>query len=697
VTFVVPVPPIVPRLTCRFLTEVSMLLALSLAAAAVASIPPRPVVPADVYFFRAVSSLEVSPDGKTLVYGIERADEKEDTFRYELWSMDSGGGKARRLCDEESSCTRPRFSPDGSKLAWLESNGEATQIVVARAGSRKGRAVTRGAEDVGDYDWSPDGDSLVFTRGDPYVFHPAPGAPQPAGGSKPDRDTVPFVITRTQIQRDGEGFLDNRNTHLYVVAARGGEARRITSGAYDDDSPRWSPRGVLIAFVSNRNATDPDATDDTDIYVVSPQGGAPRKLAGNPGPDVAPSWSRSGDRLAFVGSLRPNDYYQITRAMVVPVSGGTPTDLTGALDQWVASDNVVTGSGALRLIWSADDGELLVPLARGGASWLAAIPASGGPAKEILGGAEHQGLVRLAATTRRLFYTRSTPGVVTDLWTAAADGTGARKLFGPNDDAMTQLRLSAPAKLVARSGGVSVDAWLYPPLGLDPAKKYPMVVYVHGGPQEYDGEYFDTGLENQIFPGKGWAVLRVNYRGSTSYGEAFSRALWADWHDREFDDLMAAVDAAIAENPWIDAERLGIGGWSYGGIMTVWTVGHTKRFRVGVPERFEVDYLSCFGTDQWFVQYLTEMGSPLENAEKYRAKSPATYVPDIATPLYLIANEEDANCPPTQAMQLYQRLKLRGVPTELVIYPDENHSMSEPSHYVDRLYRLVNWFGRHLK
>lgn len=677
-----------------------MMLALTLAAIVASSIPPRPVVPDDVFLFRTLSSLEVSPDGKTLVYGIVRADDRDDDFVYELWSMPAEGGKPKLLCDAERSCTRPRFSPDGKSLAWLERDDEATQLVVAKTGSKRGRRVTSGEESVSDYDWSPDGTSLVFARNDPYVFRPAPGAPQPSGSEEDEderREKAPFVITRTQIQRDGEGFLDARHTHLYVVGVKGGDARRITSGAYDDESPRWSPRGDAIAFVSNRNA-DPDASDDTDIYVVPPAGGTARKLAGNPGPDASPVWSRTGDRLAFVGNLRPNDYYQVGRVMVVPAAGGAPLDLTGALDAWVATDNVVTGSGALRLVWTRDDTEILVPLARKGTSWLAAIGSGGGAPREILGGQEHHGLVRLAPATGRLYYLRTTPGVVGDLWTAGVDGAGSRKLLGPNDDTMPKVRLSAPKRLTAKSAdGTSVDAWLYPPLDLDPSKTYPMILYIHGGPQEYDGEIFDTGLENQIFPGKGWAVLRVNYRGSTSYGEAFSRALWADWHTREYEDLMAAVDAAIAENPWVDAGRLGIGGWSYGGIMTIWTVGHTQRFKVGIPERFEVDYRSCFGTDQWQAQYLAELGDPIESAAKYEEKSPGTYLPNIETPLYLIANENDGNCPPTQAMQLYQRLKLRGMPTELVVYPDEAHSMSTPSHYVDRLYRLVDWFGRHLK
>src|SRR5262249_45616555 len=225
---------------------------------------------------------------------------------------------------------------------------------------------------------------------------------------------------------------------------------------------------------------------------------------------------------------------------------------------------------------------------------------------------------------------------------------------------------------------------------------YARIVCVQGGAQGFDGDWFDSGLENQILPAAGYAVLRVNYRGSTSYGEAFCRSLWGDWHWREHDDIMASVDEAL-KLPWLDGGKLGIGGWSYGGIMTVWVVGHTTRFKVGVPERFEIDYPSCFGEDQWFAQYLEEYGSPLEHGDTYRRVSPGTYVSAIRTPLYLIADEKDGNCPLPQAMQLYQRLKLLGVPTELVIYPREPHVMAEPDHLVTRPQRRRGWLGGGLK
>jgi dipeptidyl aminopeptidase/acylaminoacyl peptidase len=651
--------------------------------AALSAAPQRPVLPEDVYEIAGIAALEVSPDGKALAYVIERADKAEDSFRHELWLADAEGKNARRVCAKQTDCTVPRFSPDGKRLAYLSDADTVEQLWVARVAGGGKHAITSGKEAVSDFDWAPDGAKLVFVKSDP--------------DARAD-DEAPWVITGSQIQRDGEGFDDGRHAHLWVVDASGGTPKALTSGSYDDATPRWSPKGDWIAFVSNRNP-DPEVTDDTDIWLVSPGGGPPRRLAANPGPDTDPVWSHAGDRIAFVGTLRPNDYYTTTHLMVAPVEGGAACDLTAALDNWVSLDDVAGGGSAqARVAWSADDGSLVVPFDRRGANWIGVLPSAGGPPKELLGGARVYGFVRVAHATKRIYYTLSNPTTPPELWTADAGGAGAHKIVGPNDAALGRLRLVQPEKVQAKNGtGDTIDAWLYPPVEREPGKTYPMILYIHGGPQEYDGEFFESGLENQLFPGKGWAVLRVNYRGSTSYGEAFSHAVWSDWHSREYEDLIAAVDAALATHTWIDPKRLGVGGWSYGGIMTIWIVGHTDRFKVGVPERFEIDYASCFGTDQWHAQYVTELGKPWENVERYRELSPGATIANIKTPLFLIANEKDGNCPLSQAMQFYQRLKLMGQKTELVIYPDEPHSMTVPSHYVDRLRRLVGWFGRYLK
>jgi dipeptidyl aminopeptidase/acylaminoacyl peptidase len=640
------------------------------------------VAPADTYALRFLASLEVAPDGRSLAYVVQTASRKKDSYENTLHLMPAEGGKTRALTSSDADETSPRFSRDGKRLAFLSDKGEGAQIVVARPDGKRRKVVTRIREGVLDFDWAPNGKELVFVRADTPTKRP------------PDDD--PWVITRTLIQRDGEGFLTERRTHVWIVSAEGGEPRQITTGPYDDSEPRWSPDGSWIAFVSNRTP-DPDSNDNTDIFVVKPDGSGLRPATANPGPDDTPRWSHSGDRIAFVGGLRHNDFYQARPLMVASLAGGPVLDLSAPLDTWVAPDAIGVSEAREGAVWSSDDRTIYATFERRGATFLAAIPSEGGAPKEILAGPRHVETVRLAPSGDRFFLTLNDATHLPEIHTMGVDGGGLTRLTHLNDAFLAEAKLSVPEKLTARNGsGDGVESWLYPPLDLDPSRKYPFIVYVHGGPQGYDGDYFDSGLENQVFPGAGFAVLRVNYRGSTSYGEKFCRALWGDWHTREYEDLMVSIDEALKQRSWLDPERLGIGGWSYGGIMSIWAVGHTDRFKVAVPERFDVDYLSSFGQDQWFTQYLEELGSPIVEAERYRRLSPGTYVPNIQTPLYLIANEKDGNCPLPQAMQLYQRLRHLGKKTELVIYPGENHSMQRPAHLVDRLERLLRWFGAHL-
>ncbi len=657
------------------------------------------VVVEDLYALGWMSDLAVAPDGKSAVYVWTRADRATDSFTSRLHRLDlaKSPGESRALSPrpheavESIDATQPRFSPDGRFLAWIESSEKGEALRVAPAAG--GRPTTVLALDgvPGSFAWSPDGERLVLERLDAA-----------AAGSA---ENAPWVVTRSLARRDGEGFLDDRRTHLWLVDRRGGKPRQITFGPYDDSSPAFSPDGSRIAFVSNRSA-DPDATDNTDIYVVPGGGGETTVLVALPGAESAPAWSHRGDRLAFHSLRRADDYYQPQRLMTVtttPNGVGEPVDLTGALDAWIASDCMPEGSDPAAPLWTENDSAILTLFEYRGGTRILRVAARdpreevSSSNTEIAAAGRVHGLLRELPQGKGLLFTQTDPTHLPELFLAPTGGGEARRLTHFYDAWLAQRRLSTPEKLVARNpAGDDVEAWLYPPLALPAGKKVPLVVYIHGGPQGFDGDFFDFDLENQLFAAHGWAVLRVNYRGSTSYGERFSHAIWGDWQSREYEDLMSALDRAIATHAWIDAERLGVGGWSYGGILTLWTVSHTDRFKVGVPERFAFDYLSSFGEDQWFVWMLSELGSPLDNEELYRRLSPGTYVRNIRTPLYLIADEMDFNCPMSQALQLYQRLHLLGHPTELVVYPDESHSMSEPSHLADRLQRLLVWFGRHL-
>ncbi|MEZ5313702.1 MAG: S9 family peptidase [Thermoanaerobaculia bacterium] len=649
---------------------------------------PSPVEVDDLYRLGYISEIVVSPGEESAWYLWTQAERGSDSFRSEIRRLDLEDPRSvqRSPFDDGGSLWNLRLSPDGRYLAWLDATEQTYRLRWSELRSGKaGRPhdALRVADELSGFEWSPDGDRFVVVRRD--------AAPRER------RENAPHVITRTLIQKDGEGYTDDRHSHLWIVERdSGASARQITRGDWDDDGPAWAPDGRSIAFVSNR-APDPDLTDDTDIYLVPAAGGETELLFAGPGPESALSWSHRGDRLAFHALRRANDYYQPQRVMTISARGGTAVDLTGALDAWVASDAMSAGAAPAPPLWSADDERLTLLFERSGATWIGDVDSRSGETRELAGGRFVHGLVRTLPRRGALLYSRTDPVHPPELYRQEGTTGEPTRLTRLYDDWLRGRRLATPEKLTARnSQGDAVEAWLYPPLDPPAGGKAPLVLYIHGGPQGFDGDYFDFDLENQLFPARGWAVLRVNYRGSTSYGERFSRAIWGDWHSREYEDLMAALDHAIATHAWIDPGQLGIGGWSYGGIMTLWTVGHTDRFRVGVPERLAFDYLSSFGEDQWFVWYLSELGNPLEHEELYRRLSPGTYAAGIRTPLYLIANEEDRNCPLPQAMQLYQRLRLMGQQTELVIYPGEAHSMSSPAHLADRLRRLQGWYGRHL-
>ncbi len=705
----------------------------------------RGVEPADVRIYAALAGLAVSPDGRTLAYVLESPNASGDGYEHAIYVQAVGeSAKAQRVSGAEPFDDAPEFSPDGRYLAFLSDEGDGAQVKVVRLGGKavgKARAATDLPWGIGEFSWAPDSARLVVVswhgeetgkrrlpgrtrrlrrpgseRGARQAAESERAVEKPAATEVQTADDEPVVLERTLLRRDGEGWLQSERSHLWIVPRDAGAARQITSGtAWDDGEPQWSPDGNWIVFTSNREP-DPDLSDNTDLYLVHPDGTGLRRFGGAPGPDSSPSWSRRGDRLAWLSVARPNDYYLSVNVLVQNLDGGTAQNLTQALDTWVAEDWVQASADRARPIWSADDATLYAPLERRGTTYLAALPSAGrsasaareasaannvGSPREVHAGRFTLDFVRYAAGGKRFVFGQGDPTHPSEIFALEEPGGAAalppRRLSALHDAWLRGRTLVAPERLQARSAdGTGVEAWLYPPATREPGKRYPLLVYVHGGPEAFDGEYFDEGFENQLFPTAGVAVLRVNYRGSTSYGEGFAAAIRSDWGRREHEDVLAALDQAVAR-PWIDGARVGIGGWSYGGIVTLWAVGHSDRFRAASPERFSSDYLSAFGQDQWVAQYLAELGDPTAHEDLYRRLSPITYAAQMKTPLLMIAGEEDYNCPLPQALELYQRLKVRGGDVRLVVYPGESHTFGRPDHLEDRLERLLAWYRERLR
>ncbi|MEO8503170.1 MAG: S9 family peptidase [Acidobacteriota bacterium] len=684
-------------------------------AAFAASTPPRGVVPADVLTYPSIAGLAVSPDGTQVVYVVEKSSPSGDGYVHQMFLLATDGkSPARSLSRADAFDDAPEFSPNGRYLAFLADDGRGTQLRVLRLGSKTSRVVTHFESGVGEFAWAPDSSRFAVSAFAGAAIHKARERGwrarhrREAGSRKPveprDYDeSAPIVVDRSVPRRDGEGWLDHQHSQLWIVGRDGGIPRAVTDDGFDNVEPSWSPDGTWIAFTSNREP-DPDLSDNTDIFLVRPDSRDLRRFAGGPGPDSEPTWSRHGDRLAWLSSPLPNDYYLNARLVVAALAGGDPVDLTTGMSVGLAEDWVQVSSSRARPIWSGDDATLYAPFERRGTSYLAALSSThaGEPVREISQGPSTLDFVRYNAGEHAGFvFARGDASHPSEVFALAEPRVESlaqpRRLTSVHAKWLAGRVLSQPSRLLAKSrDGEPVESWLYPPLGVESGKRYPLIVYLHGGPEAFDGEYFDEGLENQIFPGAGFGVLRVNYRGSTSYGEAFSAAIRGDWHRREHDDIMAALDVAQLQ-PWVDNARLGIGGWSYGGIQTVWVLGHTDRFKAAAPERFEVDYLSAFGEDHWLAQYLAELGDPSAHEDLYRRLSPITYVQSIRTPLLLIAGEDDLNCPLPQALQLYARLKARQAPVELVVYPGESHTFARPDHLRNRLERLVRWFDSRLR
>ncbi len=657
-------------------------LTFALLAAPLAAEGPRPLRVDDIFSMKQVADPQISPDGAWVAYTVRWLDPKEDAADSDVYMVPFAGGAPVRLTSSPKPESHARFSPDGRSLAFL-SGREGKKSQVWLLDRRGGEAVklTDFKASVSDFAWSPDGKRLALVVGD---VDPDEQDDDKAGGDKEGaaKTPKPIVIHRLQFLRDGEGFLRDIHEHLYLFDVAGKKATQITSGLYDDQDPVWSPDGRSIAFTSNRTA-DPDANDNSDVFLIEAKAGEkPRAVTTAPTTDAQPAFSPDGKWIAYVAGGDPKDiWYAANHVALVPVAGGEPKALTAALDRNVQ-----------RPRFSPDGKFVYFGLEEGGNEHLARVPAAGGAVERVIDGERAvQGYVLGPEGT--VVALESTPRQPAEI--AVFEGGSPRRLTTVNDDFLKGIRLGEVRRIQATSAdGTKIDAFLTLPPGYKPGEKLPAILRIHGGPTAQFNTSFNQ--EWQVLAAHGYAVIGANPRGSTGYGTAFSRAIWADWGNKDYQDVMAAVDRAV-EMGVADPDRLGVGGWSYGGILTDHVLTKTGRFKAATSGASEVNYLANYGTDHYQKEWEAELGLPWKNTEGWMRISPFFQVDKVTTPTLILGGAEDVNVPLLNSEQLYQALRRLGRDTELVIYPGQSHGISKPSYQKDRYERYLAWYGKYLK
>jgi len=667
--------------------------------------PPHPFQATDYYRLTTLSDPRVSPDGRRIAFVVSTVVEDKDRRHSEIWTVPTdGSAPAFRYTSPATEASNPVWSPDGSLLAFTSKRegfdddvwflrttapgGEAFQVPGVHATplfSGDGKWLL--------YSWrGPEPDSL---KKDSWRTRVSPSAitrgPDPKRFDGRVYTSLPFL-------EDERGLVPPRETrrpsHLYLVPRGGGEPKQLTSGDLSQRAPDWSPDGRAIVFL--QDSTDTSEVRDQvrpQLYVLTVADGAVRRLATPYVENVEPAWSPDGNSIAFIcskGRGAENDVCVVPAASGGGGGGGAIRNLTGAWDLDPASP-----------FWSADSKTVYFRAETRGNIHLFSAPAAGGNVRQITTGERQLGGPALTRDGKWLAYTASDVTHPTELFVAPVGSAGAgadKRLTSFNDSLLTQVAtIAADTFWFTSVGGLRIEAFLMRPHGYRGGRSHPLILYIHGGPHSNYGNVFFP--EFQMLAGQGYWVLFTNPRGSSGYGHAFTFATRGRWGMEDYQDLMKAVDVAIARGG-VDTTRLGVAGGSYGGFMTNWVVGHTRRFAAAETDRSIYDWYSWYGSSD--AQGLTDYefsGPPWDADSLYRVLSPMTYAKSIRTPLLIVHSEDDRRTPITDGEQLFVMLRKRGVPAEFVRYPRSYHGLSRtgpPWLLVDRLERIRTWFAHWL-
>ena len=644
---------------------------------AVSQVTERPFNINDAISLKTVRSPQISPDGKWIAFTVSELNLEKDKSETRVWIIPAVGGDAIVMTSKDYSAGQPRWSPDNKHLSFLAAKNDGkTQVWTLNRQGGESQQLTKVIQGVSGHEWSPDGKRLLLSIRDPKPE-------ELTKDKKDDKKAKPFIIDRLQFKRDYKGYLDRYRTHLYTYVPGDSTAIQITSGDFDDTSPVWKPDGKSIAFVSNRT-DNPDGNNNSDIWIVSAdntdKGQTLLQVTKNENADRSPEWSPDGNYITYTTVTdKKAIWYATQKLAIISASGGKPRFLAEKLDRNISSPK-----------FSPDGKVIYFMLEESGTSKIASISPSGKNFRRIIKG--DISIRDYVMNENFIFPLLGKSLQPHEIYRYRNDKLA--KLTGLNDVIISHMQKPTVEKVTFKStDDTSIEGFIVKPIGFDPTMKYPTILWNHGGPvSQYEFSFHTIA---QLFAANGYVTLLINPRGSSGYGQAFSEVIFADWGNKDYQDVMAGLDYAI-ESGYVDTERLGVGGWSYGGMLTNYVITKSDRFKGAISGASAALYRANYGHDHYQLLWEMELGLPWENADAWERISPFNQVANIYTPTLWIGGSDDWNVPIINSEHMYQAMKRLGRETQLVVYPGEHHGLRRPSFIKDRYERFLNWFDEHV-